>query len=70
LQPGTSRYPHLGPETEKARPIQRFDAPEVERVADAESIGVAPAQAHPDTPNDAVDVATKAPQHVRRGPTP
>jgi hypothetical protein len=49
LQPGSSRYPHLGPETEETRPIQRFDAPEVEGVADAEMLLVAPAQAHPDS---------------------
>jgi hypothetical protein len=69
LQPGSSRKPHLGPETEETGPIQRFDAPEVEGVPDAEPLRVAPAQAHADTPKDLVDEATEAPQHVRHRPT-
>ena len=47
FEPGPSRENHLGAEPEPSAGFQQFHAPEIDRIARAESFGITPAPAQP-----------------------
>ncbi len=55
LQPGAAGHPHLGAQSQQARRLDRLDAPEVERVADAQFVGVAAAAPQADAADHPVE---------------
>ena len=64
LQPETTGDLHLRREANQTPLLEAFDAPEVDCVANAQVLWVAPATAQPDTAPERVEQATKSPEPV------
>jgi len=62
LQPRVTGQAHLGARTEETVALDRFDAPEVENVADAQVGRVAPTAPHARAPGEQVDPTAERPQ--------
>ena len=70
LEPRETGQLHLGPQPEQPIALDRLHAPEVHRLADGETVGMAASPPQPDTPDHPVHEAARRPRERERVPTP
>src|SRR6185436_17568566 len=64
LQPRAARHFHLGAQPQEAIRLDRFDSPEVDRVASEEVRRMAPSATEPDASDEQVESAAQLPEEV------
>jgi hypothetical protein len=69
LQPQSPRNLHLRRQTKQPGGFEALDAPEIDRVADPEVLGITPPTPEPDTPAERVEHATHRPEPTGRIPS-
>ena len=70
LEPGLTRYQHLGAEPKAVRSFQEFHPPEVQRIPDPQVVGVPPTTAHSGAAEHQVQGSARLPHPVRGEPPP
>src|SRR3972149_3079307 len=60
LEPGATGYPHVGPQAEEPRPLERLDSPEIDNIPNPETRLVSASEPHPDAAYQPIDERVEA----------